>query len=242
MESFRFGEIIRALLHDLSCCRSDNVNIEQADGFLWRLEVAHRELVAMDAFAVLELPCGPGVGVLRCVSEAHRRMAAAVDQLQVHCSETQPACTCLAAITLTGAVGRPRFEVPRHLIEFLLQTGFSVPQISHLIGVSISTVQRRMTCYGLSVQSTYSSFSDDQLDMVISDIQAQFPTAGNRQMYGLLLSRGIRVQYHRVIEAQRRVDPEGSFMRRLHCLYRRRYSVTGLQYLWHIDGNHKLIR
>ena len=50
MDSFRFGESIRALVHDLSCCRSDNISIEQADGFLWRLEVTHRELVAMDAF------------------------------------------------------------------------------------------------------------------------------------------------------------------------------------------------
>ena len=30
-------------------------------------------------------------------------------------------------------------------------------------------------------------------------------------------------------------------MRRLHSLYRHRYSVAGPQHLWHIDGNHKLI-
>ena len=84
--------------------------------------------------------------------------------------------------------------------------------------------------------------SDDQLDMIVSEIQAQFPTAGNRQMCGLLRARGVRIQFHRVREAQRRVDPEGSFMIRLHSLYRRRYSVAGPQHLWHIDGNHKLIR
>ena len=61
-------------------------------------------------------------------------------------------------------------------------------------------------------------------------------------MYGLLSSRGVRVQFHQIRESQSRVDPEGSFMCRLHCLYRRRYSVAGPQHLWHIDGNHKLIR
>ena len=74
--------------------------------------------------------------------------------------------------------------------------------------------------------------SDDQLDMIVSEIQAQFPTAGNRQMCGLLRARGVRIQFHRVREAQRCVDPEGSFMRRLHSLYRRRYSVAGPQHLW----------
>ena len=48
--------------------------------------------------------------------------------------------------------------------------------------------------------------------------------------------------FHRVREAQAHIDPEGSFIRRLRFLNRRRYSVPGPQWLWHIDGNHKLIR
>ena len=61
-------------------------------------------------------------------------------------------------------------------------------------------------------------------------------------MYGHLISLGIRVPFYRVRELQRRVDPEGSMMRRLNNLRRRSYSVPGPQHLWHIDGNHKLIR
>ena len=37
-----------------------------------------------------------------------------------------------------------------------------------------------------------------------------------------------------------RVDPQGTFMRRLICLQRRKYSVAGPQSLWHMDLNHKL--
>ena len=61
-------------------------------------------------------------------------------------------------------------------------------------------------------------------------------------MYGYLLNRGMRVQFHRVRESQSRIDPEGSMMRRLQYLRRRCYSERGPQHLWHVDGNHKLIR
>ena len=61
-------------------------------------------------------------------------------------------------------------------------------------------------------------------------------------MYGYLISRGIRVPFHRVHEAQACIDPEGSIIRRLRYLNRWRYSVPGPQWLWHTDGNHKLIR
>lgn len=48
----------------------------------------------------------------------------------------------------------------------------------------------------------------------------------------------------RLQESLRRVDAEGVYMRRLrlHVLRRRQYSVPGPNSLWHIDGNHKLIR
>lgn len=143
---------------------------------------------------------------------------------------------------LSEGVGRPRFDIPQCQLEFLLQLGFSVPRISCLLGVSVSTVHRRMTFYGFSVQSLYTSLNDEQLDAIVSEIQVRFPTAGNRQMCGLLRLSGIRIQFHRIREAQRRVDPEGSFMRRLYSLYRPMYSVAGPQHLWHIDGNRKLIR
>ena len=96
--------------------------------------------------------------------------------------------------------------------------------------------------FDLSVRSTYSQLSDNQLDEVVGEIQQQFPHSGNRQMYGHLLFRGIRIQFHRVHESQFRIDPEGTVLRRLKTLKKRRYAVKGPQHLWHIDGNHKLIR
>ena len=84
--------------------------------------------------------------------------------------------------------------------------------------------------------------SDQELEWVVRDIQDQFPFCGNRQMQGHLLSRGIRVQQSRVRGIQRRVDPAGSILCQLRTINRRQYSVNGPGALWHIDGNHKLIR
>ena len=124
----------------------------------------------------------------------------------------------------------------------MLEAQFSVPRIAIILGVSIRTVRRRMSDYNLTVRMFYANISDEELDRIVAEIQQQFPTCGNRQMQGHLLSRGIRVQQHRVRESQRRVDPAGSIMRRLRIIHRRRYHVNGPQALWHIDGNHKLIR
>ena len=124
----------------------------------------------------------------------------------------------------------------------LIEHRFSVPQIAEMFGVSISTVRRRMTEYGLSISATYSSITDEELDALVKYIQIMFPMCGNRQMLGQLLARGVRVQQHRVRESQRRIDPEGSMLRRLNCIHRRVYKVHAPRSLYHIDGNHKLIR
>ena len=55
-----------------------------------------------------------------------------------------------------------------------------------------------------------------------------------------IISTTIRIQ-HRIREAQR-IDPEGSVLRCLNALQRRVYKVAAPLSLWHIDGNHKLIR
>lgn len=117
-----------------------------------------------------------------------------------------------------------------------------MPEIARLLDVSVSTIRRRMREYHLSIRDTYSDISDAELDAIVSETQRQYPAWGNRQMYGSLLSRGIRVQFQRVREAQCRIDPNGTMLRRLHHLQRRRYSVRGPQHLWNMDGNHKLIR
>eukprot|EP00111_Clytia_hemisphaerica_P014281 TCONS_00042060-protein len=63
-------------------------------------------------------------------------------------------------------------------------------------------------------------------------------------MKGFLLSKGLKIQWDRVRQALWNVDPEGIINRSIFStiITRRKYCVPGPLALWHIDGNHKLIR
>ena len=63
-------------------------------------------------------------------------------------------------------------------------------------------------------------------------------------MLGHLNARGIRVKEKQVRRSFHRVDLEGAIKCciSLKTIQRRKYNVKGSNSLWHIDGNHKLIR
>lgn len=98
-----------------------------------------------------------------------------------------------------------------------------------------------MDSLGLSVRALYSDIFDIELDNIVSDIYRQFPMCGSQQMKGHLLSKGHRIQQHRIRESIRRVDPEGTALRRLSVI-NRRHSVPKPMSLFPVDGHHKLIR
>lgn len=142
----------------------------------------------------------------------------------------------------SGTVGRPRFNITQEQLEHLLSLGFSGPRIAEVLGVSLSTVRRRMNDYNLCIRSLYSVVTDEDLDRIVSDIKQEFPNCGYRLMKGHLLHRGYRVTQARIRESLHRVDPEGITIRWSSVIYRRKYAVRSPLSLWHIDGNHKLIR
>lgn len=57
-----------------------------------------------------------------------------------------------------------------------------------------------------------------------------------------LSSLGYHIQRAKIRESLYRVDPLGVEDRCRRLLHRRKYSVPGPNSLWHIDGNHKLVR
>ena len=57
-----------------------------------------------------------------------------------------------------------------------------------------------------------------------------------------LLSEGIRVPRAKLRASIHRVDPVGTAERRCTAIKRRKYFVEKANDVWHIDGNHKLIR
>ena len=71
-----------------------------------------------------------------------------------------------------GRRGRPKFEISEEQLQYI---HFTCPKIASLLGVSLCTVRRRMTEYGLSVTSLYSDISENDIDEVVDQIRAFVP-------------------------------------------------------------------
>ncbi|XP_073803827.1 uncharacterized protein [Danio rerio] len=80
----------------------------------------------------------------------------------------------------------------REQLMFFLENQFKVPDIAQIFAVSVRTIRRRMTEYGLSVGQTYSEITDVQLAQLVSDYILHCPNAGIRTVTGHLNSCGIR--------------------------------------------------
>ena len=92
--------------------------------------------------------------------------------------------------------------------------------------------------------SRYFEISDDALDAAVASILHNFPNCGIRRMKGFLQAQGMRIQWSRVRASLWRTNPIGILLctAQLNIINRRHYSVPGPNSLWHLDGNHKLIR
>ena len=143
--------------------------------------------------------------------------------------------------SLNGDRGQPSYNISSEQLQYLLDYDLSVPDIALALGVSRSTIFRRMHSFSLSVRQRMTDISEENLYRVIREIQQDFPNAGYCRVHSQLLIRGVRVKQTSVRNAMHRIDPEGVALRWLQLIPRRSY-VTGPLSLWHIDGNHKLIR
>ena len=227
--------ILRRISADLSVFNDGrNIPEDTLDYFIVSLELVYRELIVLETMSQLspvQLQATANVreclSTLRSLQELH-----VVSQISSHSHIP----------LITGMVGRPSFDIPCAQLLHLIENRFSVLQIASMLGVSIRTIRRRMSAFGLSIRAQYSDISDSDLDQIVREVQQQFPTCGNRQMQGHLLARGYRIQQICIRESQRRIDPDGAIVRRLHVLNRREYSVPAPRSLYHVDGHHKLIR
>jgi hypothetical protein len=228
--SFEFGEVVRriARIVQRALISYDETNDPQSlDCLVYHLDRLYRTILPLDHYddRVIEA-FGTSLSFLHDIS--------AEDQ-----EDRFPLRYYL--INHSGK-GRPRIMISEEQLEYLLGIGFSCPKIAEILGISLSTVRRRMSECGLSVASLYSNITNSELDLLVSQIQTEFPNCGYRLMSGQLLCRGHRVAQSRIRESLRRVDPEGVIIRWNCTAKRRKYNVTSPLSLWHLDGNHKLIR
>ena len=144
----------------------------------------------------------------------------------------------------TGRRGRPKYIVKEEQLVFLRELRFTWSTIALMFGVSRRTMYNIRCNLGL-VSTEFTGFSDipdDHLKAIILDIQLGMPEIGQSMLRGILSSRGIVVSTVRIRECLAEVDPINSSLRWASPIKRRVYSVPYPNALWHLDGNHKLIR
>nr|CAB3263197.1 uncharacterized protein LOC104266093 [Phallusia mammillata] len=123
----------------------------------------------------------------------------------------------------------------------LLQLKVSITKIAKILEISRPTLKRVMRENDVDINQ-YSSLTNNELDDVVRNIKQNHPAAGEAMMKGHLQSQGIRIQRKRLRQSLHRVDGEGIHARQLTTISRRTYTVPCPNYIWHIDGTHKLIR
>ena len=111
-----------------------------------------------------------------------------------------------------------------------------------MLQISLRTLPRRMSEYGITQKMFQSTITELESDDKVREIVRYFPKIGYRRL-GELERQSIRITRSKARISLQRIDPVGVTERWLQGpVSRRKYSVKGPLSLWHIDGNHKLIR
>ena len=138
-------------------------------------------------------------------------------------------------------VGRPKTDVDVQSIMQLRRLHYSWTKIANILGISHATLYRRLEGAGISTDDG-SHLTNAELDSVISSIKTDHPNDGEFLMQGHLVRMNIRVPRQALRDSIHRVDHTNVVSRRHAVVRRRVYSVPFPNYLWHIDGHHKMIR
>jgi len=88
----------------------------------------------------------------------------------------------------------------------------------------------------------YSDITDQELDSIICSHQSTHTNDGENMITGCLVSLGIHLQRRIIRESIHIVDHNGVQERAFTTIRRRRYHADSPNSVWHLDGNHKLIR
>jgi len=228
------SRLIRSLAIELLRALEGSLNVEVVDSLTARTDMVLRAAVSV-------ISSHPRTDVESCVVTLQKIVHSLNNILSSSLDNCEPYGYHLP-LTFTGERGKPKIGIPESMLKYMLSSGFSATKISMLLQVSLSTVQRRMSEFGITVREGYSAIGEDELDRIITLLQHQNPNCGYRMMQGYLARLGHKVQQTRIRESMARTDPEGVLSRWFGSIRRRTYHVSSPNALWHIDGHHKLIR
>ncbi|XP_057217742.1 uncharacterized protein LOC130571067 [Triplophysa rosa] len=157
--------------------------------------------------------------------------------------ERQTSSSYQAPLICSGGRGAPYNSITREQLSFLKSCGFSLTSIAEILQVSLATVKRHMKKFNLNHAVSFSEVSDDALDEMIKDIVAGNDQLGSEAVRAQLQAGGVQVQRHSIRKSLARINPRAAALReKSQRPQRRLYREAGPNSLWHLDGNHKLIR
>ena len=141
----------------------------------------------------------------------------------------------------TGRRGRPRIVIDQAWLKDATSNHRRIPltTIARALGVHRNTLHNNMHRH--NIQRKFSDISDKDLEYLVRAFKLMKPNSGLRYVMGFLEGNGLRVQKWRVRMTLHRLDGLRQALRNHAAIDRREYTVPYSNYLWHIDGYHKLI-
>ena len=186
---------------------------------------------------VVDYFCCELSALLRCLRDIAQQWQLHLDQYLAHSAATSYVAPIVNTPATQRHPGRPRFDITKEQLVYLMSMSFTWTQIAQMLGVSYMTVYRRRLEYGLLDTTLTGNITDAELKVVVEQMCRDLPTLGETMVWGHLKSMGFRVTRERVRHAIRETDPLHTALRwRGDLIGRRPYSVPGPNSLWHI-GN-----
>jgi hypothetical protein len=141
----------------------------------------------------------------------------------------------------TGRRGRPKYVIKEEQMIFLRELRLTWTIISEMYGISRRTMYNIRSGFGLVGSSItgFTNISNTDLRCLIHEIKQEMPHIGVRMLRGVLESRGYHIPTTRLRDTLEELEPLTQWSAPIR---RRVYSVPYPNALWHIDGNHKLVR
>ena len=140
-----------------------------------------------------------------------------------------------------GTCGRPRLDVSKEAILSLRQLNYSWTKVARMLGISRHTLYRRLNEYDLDTE-TFTNISMPELTELVKQVKAEHPNFREVMLQGHLLHMGIKIPRAKLRSVIHLVDHANTVCRRSHVINRKVYSAPHPNAVWHIDGNHKMIR
>ncbi|XP_072153189.1 uncharacterized protein [Bemisia tabaci] len=135
-----------------------------------------------------------------------------------------------------GSRGRGSFIIDPKQVKDYRQAGMSWTEIAATLCVSRKTLYNH--CREIQLEER---LSDAEVNEIIDELKAEDPRSGESYVGGEIRARGHHVSRERVRKLLRLKDPLGTAQMVQDKTIRKVYHVKGPNYMWHLDGNLKLV-